>query len=107
MGRISFTLDMWSDANQTPYMAVTAHWIEGVTENTAHGPKLVLKLQSDLVGFEHIPGHHDGAHLGYTFLHVIDHLEVAEKVQTFFSLAMILMDDIQPDWMDNYGQGFK
>ena len=54
--------------------------IEGVTEDIVHSPKLVLRLQSDLVGFEHISGPHNGAHLGYTFLHIIDHLEVAEKV---------------------------
>ena len=84
MGRISFTLDMWSDPNRTPYMAVTAHWIEGVKEDTAHGPKLMLKLRSDLVGFEHVPGRHDGAHLGFAFLHVMDYLEVAEKVREFF-----------------------
>jgi hypothetical protein len=80
MGKISFTTDMWSDPNRTPYMAITAHWIEGVTEETVNGPKLVLKLRSDLVGFERVPGRHDGAHLGYAFLHVVDYLEVADKV---------------------------
>ncbi|KAF8872830.1 hypothetical protein BD779DRAFT_1427496, partial [Infundibulicybe gibba] len=27
MGRISFTADIWSDANRAPYLAITGHWI--------------------------------------------------------------------------------
>ncbi|THU80882.1 hypothetical protein K435DRAFT_596501, partial [Dendrothele bispora CBS 962.96] len=26
-GKISMTMDCWSDPNLTPYMAVTSHWI--------------------------------------------------------------------------------
>ncbi|KAE9402646.1 hypothetical protein BT96DRAFT_784491, partial [Gymnopus androsaceus JB14] len=27
IGLISFTSDLWTDPNMTPFMAVTAHWI--------------------------------------------------------------------------------
>ncbi|KAF8876636.1 hypothetical protein BD779DRAFT_1402513, partial [Infundibulicybe gibba] len=27
MGRISFTVDIWSDVNRSPYLAITGHWI--------------------------------------------------------------------------------
>ncbi|KAI0280147.1 hypothetical protein BC826DRAFT_879836, partial [Russula brevipes] len=27
MGKISFTMDMWTDFNLKAYMAVTAHWL--------------------------------------------------------------------------------
>ncbi|KAH7904018.1 hypothetical protein BJ138DRAFT_969441, partial [Hygrophoropsis aurantiaca] len=27
IGKISFTTDLWSDINLSPFMAVTAHWI--------------------------------------------------------------------------------
>ncbi|KAJ7572573.1 hypothetical protein C8J56DRAFT_741363, partial [Mycena floridula] len=27
LGKISFTMDMWTDPNLVPFMAVTAHWI--------------------------------------------------------------------------------
>ncbi|KAH9986444.1 hypothetical protein BJV77DRAFT_928008, partial [Russula vinacea] len=27
MGKISFTMDIWTDINMKPYMAVTAHWL--------------------------------------------------------------------------------
>ena len=42
MGKISYTMDLWSDPNLTPFMAMTAHWIEGIIEETAHGSKLTL-----------------------------------------------------------------
>ncbi|KAF9524235.1 hypothetical protein CPB83DRAFT_741676, partial [Crepidotus variabilis] len=27
LGKISMTMDLWSDTNLAPFMAVTAHWI--------------------------------------------------------------------------------
>ncbi|KAH9950785.1 hypothetical protein B0H21DRAFT_679919, partial [Amylocystis lapponica] len=27
LGKVSFTMDLWSDPNLVPFMAVTAHWI--------------------------------------------------------------------------------
>jgi hypothetical protein len=80
MGKISLTTDMWSDPNLSPFMAITAHWIKSVTENTANGLKLVLKLRSDLIGFKAIPGWYDGEHLAYAFLHVTDDLEITGMV---------------------------
>jgi hypothetical protein len=74
------TMDMWSDPNLTPFMAVTAHWIEGVTEDTANGPQLTLKLRADLIGFQRVPGRHDGEHLAQAFLFVTDRLKISEKV---------------------------
>ena len=88
MGKISFTTDMWSDPNRSPYMAITAHWIEGITENTVNGPKLMLKLRSDLIGFERVPGRHDGEHLAYAFLYVTDNLEITKKVCIIFLFIM-------------------
>ena len=80
MGKISLTMDMWSDPNLTPFMAITAHWIEGVTEETVNGPKLVLKLRADLIGFERVPGRHSGEHMAHAFLHVTDSLKITNKV---------------------------
>lgn len=73
-------MDMWSDPNLSPFMAVTAHWIEGIEEVTVNGPKLVLKLRCDLVGFQRVPGRHDGKHLAYAFLHITDRLDITRKV---------------------------
>lgn len=72
---------MWSDTNVTPFMAVTAHWIEPQIENTVNGPRRVLKLRADLVGFQRVPGHHTGEHLAHAFLHITDRLGITEKVR--------------------------
>lgn len=80
MGKISYTGDIWSDPNLTPFMAITAHWIEGITRETLSGTKLELRLRSDLIGFQILPGWHDGEHIAQAFLHVTDRLGITEKV---------------------------
>ena len=52
-------MDMWTDLNLSPFIAVMVHWIEPTME-TADGPQDILKLQADLIGFHCIPGQHDG-----------------------------------------------
>jgi hypothetical protein len=73
-------MDMWSDPNLTPYMAVTAHWIEPTTENTPSGPQTKLNMRTDLVGFHRVPGRHTGHHLAHAFIKVLDRLNVTHKV---------------------------
>ena len=80
LGKVSFTMDMWSDPNKSPFMAVTAHWIEATTQETPHGPQHILKLRADLIGFHRVPGWHDGEHLAHSFLHVLDRVSIAWKV---------------------------
>ena len=65
-------MDLWSDPNLLPFMAMTAHWIEGIIEETTHGSKLTLRLHAYLVGFQRVPGHHHGEHLAHAFLHITD-----------------------------------
>jgi hypothetical protein len=64
-------------------MAVTAHWIEGITEETAQGSTLCLKLRTDLVGFQRVPGRHSGEHLAHAFLHITDRLKITPKVKIY------------------------
>jgi len=80
VGRVSFTMDMWTDTDLSPFMAVTAHWIQGTTERTPNGCKTILKLRADLVGFYHVPDRHDGRHLAHSFLFITDRLDITEKV---------------------------
>lgn len=84
VGRISFTSDLWSDSNLTPFMAVTAHWIEATTIPTAtlDQPQYILKLCAELIGFHKVPGRHDGFHLAQAFLDVIDRLSIDKKAST-------------------------
>jgi hypothetical protein len=80
LGKISFTTDVWSDANLAPFMGVTAHWIQAVPSDNSNGEEYGLKLRADLIGFHQIPGRHDGEHLAATFVHILDRLEIAGKV---------------------------
>jgi hypothetical protein len=77
-------MDMWSDTNLTPFMAVTAHWIETTTVQTPQGPQHILKLQSDLIGFQRCPGRHTGEHLAQAFLHVLERIKITSKVHKVF-----------------------
>ena len=74
-------MDIWSDPNCTPFMAVTAHWIKSVSD----GSKTTLKLHADLIGFQQVPGCHDGEHLAQAFLFITDHLNITNNVSEFLS----------------------
>ena len=80
LGKISFTTDLWSDPNLSPFMAVTAHWIETTTIQTADGPQYILKLRADLIAFHHLPGRHTGEHLAEAFLQVLDRIGITSNV---------------------------
>ncbi|KAJ3518939.1 hypothetical protein NMY22_g13434 [Coprinellus aureogranulatus] len=78
LGKVSATMDMWSDPNLTPYMAVTIHWMEGKTKQTPSGPQYEVRLRSDLAGFMRVPGNHDGEHLHAAFTYITDRIGVTE-----------------------------
>jgi hypothetical protein len=80
LGKISLTSDLWSDMNLTPFMAVTAHWIEGEEITTPQGPQYKLILRTYLIGFHRVPGRHNGDHLACAFLYVLDRVDIADKV---------------------------
>jgi hypothetical protein len=76
-------MDLWSDPNLAPFMAVTAHWMESTTVQTSDGPQHLIKVRSDLIGFYHVTGHHDGERLATVFMEVLDRIEITPKVITF------------------------
>lgn len=80
IGMISTTMDLWSDKQKTPFMAVTGHWLQATLIDTPAGPQYMLTLCTDLLGFLCVPGHHDGEHLTTAFLYIIDRIEIASKV---------------------------
>jgi hypothetical protein len=77
---ISTTMDLWSDKQKTPFMAVTGHWLQATLIDTPAGPQYTLTLRTDLIGFLRVPGHHDGEHLATAFLYIIDRIGIASKV---------------------------
>lgn len=95
------TTDLWSDSNLSPFMAVTAHWIETKEVSTLDGPQLELKLRSDLIGFHRVPGHHDGEHLAQSFLYIIDRLSLAKKVcdQDLLIVLVVLPPEFKLGWI--------
>ena len=77
LGQVSFTTDLWSDPDQKPYMAVTAHWLE--LAHLQGGQKKII-IRADLVGFVHVPGHHSGDRLAKAFFFIISRMGLAKKV---------------------------
>jgi hypothetical protein len=99
MGKISFTVDMWTDPNLTPFMAVTAHWIESKVQQTTQGPQHILKLRADLIGFIRVPGRHDGDHLAQAFIHVAKRMCILHKVCLMFLIYICPDSSIQIGWI--------
>jgi hypothetical protein len=77
MGKVSFTMNIWTNLNMKAHMAVTAHWLQ----NKALQSKLTLC--SDLIGFVHIPSSHTGERLAKVFIHILDRIKLgkSKKVQ--------------------------
>ena len=76
-------MDMWTDPNLIPYMAVTAHWIQAKPDNShiSPGPPLYrIGMRADLIGFVHVPGKHDGKHLCLAFYYILERLGIQSKV---------------------------
>jgi hypothetical protein len=77
---ISTTMDMWSDRQKKPFMAVTGHWLQATLIDTPAGPQYTLTLRTDLIGFLRVPGHHNGEHLATAFIYILDRIDIASKV---------------------------
>jgi hypothetical protein len=88
MGKISFTMDMWTDFNLKAYMAVTAHWLQKVSLQQSQRLQSAISLRSDLIGFVHVPGSHTGDRLSKIFLHIIDRLGISKKVSFVLMLKI-------------------
>jgi hypothetical protein len=68
MGKVSFTMDIWTDFDKKPYMAVTAHWLEQASLQMSKRLQQKIHLCIDLIGFIHISGSHTGKRLAEVFL---------------------------------------
>lgn len=84
ISKISSTMDMWSDKQKKPHMAVTGHWLQAKLIATPSGPQYTLTLRTDLIGFMRVSGHHDGEHLAAAFIYIIDRIGIAHKVSGSF-----------------------
>jgi hypothetical protein len=68
-------MDAWSDQNRRSYLAITAHWIGHVNQNT-------LQSKSALIAFHHLqgPGGHKGEAFGKIVVNLLDRVGVTVKV---------------------------
>ena len=83
-------------------MAVTLHWIQGINIETIEGTKLILKLRSDLIGFQRVPGRHDGRHLATAFIYITDRIGITDRVSIILSKRIFVVFTHLPlDWMDH------
>jgi hypothetical protein len=72
LGKVSFTMDIWSDAKMQSFLAMTAHWI--ARDNNT------LKLKSSLIAFHRIWGKHTGKNLAAIVLSLLDRAGATSKV---------------------------
>ena len=82
MGKISFTMDIWTDFNKKAYMAVTAHWLEKTSLQMSGRLQQQINLCTDLIGFVHLPGSHTGERLAEVFCWVLERLKITQKVRS-------------------------
>jgi len=79
VGRVSFTMDMWSDNPLRSYLAITGHWIARV-EGTSS-----LQLESALIAFHQVRQDHSGESLANIVLRLLDRAGVTLKVRNHYS----------------------
>ena len=75
-GRVSCTMDIWSDQNRRSYLAITAHWI---VNNHKTG---TLKYRTALIAFHRLHGGHDGKTVGEIVVNLLDRAAITVKVRT-------------------------
>ena len=91
MGKISFTMDIWSDPDLKSYMAIRAHWVECQPLQTSQISQQKIGLRADLIGFINVLGSHTGEHLAQVFLFIIDRLGIANKVSFLLNFIKLCL----------------
>jgi hypothetical protein len=71
-GRISLTMDIWSNKSLSSFLAVTAHWL------SINNGKLALRAA--LIGFHQMRGMHSGNAIALGIFSVIERAGITKKV---------------------------
>ena len=61
-------MDIWTDSDYWPYMAVTAYWLQRVVENTSIDSRLKLIFCTDLIRSHKVPTGYTGEHFAGAFV---------------------------------------
>jgi hypothetical protein len=73
--KISITFDAWTSKAYDPYLAITAHYIDALSDQP-----LEWELKSKLIGFEELQGSHSGANIAVKVIEVLDQYDIRNKV---------------------------
>lgn len=71
VGRISLTVDIWSNKSLRSFLAVTAHWIGHKNSK--------LDLRATLLGFHLLKKKHSGKNIAQTILHLLKRAGIEKK----------------------------
>jgi hypothetical protein len=74
LGKISFTMDVWSSKALQPYLAVTAHWL-GLRAGTSQPA-----LHQALLAFRRIRGAHSSQRMARIIFNILDLADIPHKV---------------------------
>jgi len=77
LGKISHTVDIWSDQNLWSWLVIMAHYVHC----DLHSWELVL--EADIIAFHHVVGDHGGENIGALLEKLLDHAGIASKVCIF------------------------
>ncbi|THH23039.1 hypothetical protein EUX98_g8138 [Antrodiella citrinella] len=84
LGKISFTTDIWSSLNRTPYLALTGHWLAMPTEEENQIARKenrnvnVPYLKSALLAFHPVFGSHTGKNLAELVLQLVKRAGISD-----------------------------
>jgi hypothetical protein len=78
--RVSVTFDAWTSKAYDPYLAITAHYVDALSDQP-----LEWELKSKLLGFEELQGSHTGANVAVKIIEVLDQYDIRNKVSFMFS----------------------
>lgn len=73
VGRISLTMDLWSDDSLRSFMAITAHFCKLDNEGD-------LRLETQLLAFRHVETDHRGLSLAKVFFDILREYGITEKI---------------------------
>ena len=74
LGKISHTVDIWSDQNLQLWLVITAHYVH----RDSHTRE--LSLEADIIAFHHVVRDHGGENIGALFEKLLDRVGIASKV---------------------------
>ena len=77
VGKVSFTMDLWSSQLRRSFLAITAHWIS--RDKVTQG----LEYESSLIAFHNLQGSHSGERIARAVLPLLDRVGVTLKVSQY------------------------